>query len=143
MEWMTYNRPSQRRTLSSVVCADRGGVGGQDRSTGGGASAQRNLRGRLPGIFLWIPAPSRTTRCAGRIGGRDNLDKGELDFGRRHFRILPKFCWPSTNGPDLGSEALRLTKVPHRTGTFLSIPGVRISTADSLDTVEATKSMTV
>src|SRR5216683_1131422 len=35
------------------------GPGGQDRPTGGGRTAERDLRGRLPRDIVWIPAGTR------------------------------------------------------------------------------------
>ena len=62
--------------------------GGQDRPTGDGRGAERDLRGRLPRVLVWVPARARPARCAGRAGGRDHQHEGELDTGRRHPIVL-------------------------------------------------------
>ena len=40
-------------------------AGGQDRPTGDGRGAERDLRGRLPRVHLRVPARARPARCAG------------------------------------------------------------------------------
>jgi len=60
----------------------------QDRSTRRRASAQCHPRKGLSGLFVWVPTWTRTARCAGRTGGWDHHDEGELDRGRRHSGVL-------------------------------------------------------
>src|SRR5438876_8401489 len=46
----------------------------------------------LSGFQLRIPARTRTTRCTGRVVGRNRAEESELDFGSRHsilFRQTP------------------------------------------------------
>ena len=62
--------------------------GGQDRPTGDGRGAERDLRGRLPRVLVRIPARARRARCAGCARGRDRQHEGELDTGRRHPIVL-------------------------------------------------------
>jgi hypothetical protein len=63
------------------------GPGGQDRPTGDGRGAQRDLRG-LPRVLVRIPARARHARRAGRACRRDREQEGELDIGRRHPIVL-------------------------------------------------------
>ena len=44
--------------------------GRQDRPEGDRRGAERDLRGRLPRVLVWIPAQAQPARCAGRPGGR-------------------------------------------------------------------------
>ena len=64
------------------------GPGGQDRPTGGGRAAERDLRGGLPRNLVWVPAGTRHARCAGCALRRDRQQEGELHTGRRHPIVL-------------------------------------------------------
>src|SRR2546430_5918484 len=52
----------------------------QDRPEGGMRGAERDLRGRLPRLLVWVPAQAQPARCAGRTYHRNPLHKGELYF---------------------------------------------------------------
>ena len=52
-----------RRAATSVGHC---GAGGQDCSTGRGDHPQPDLRGGLPGLFVWVPARSQPAPSAGR-----------------------------------------------------------------------------
>src|SRR4029077_2654748 len=64
------------------------GPGGQDRPTGDGRAAERDLRGRVPRNLVRVPAGTRHARCAGCALCRDPQQEGELDTGRRHPIVL-------------------------------------------------------
>jgi len=55
---------------------------------------QRHLRGRLPRLLIWVPARTRTAPSAGRVGGRDLPQEGELGARLRSRRLLqPPRSW--------------------------------------------------
>ena len=56
--------------------------------TGDGCGAERDLRGRLPRVLVWVPTRAQHARCAGCAHGRDHQHEGELDTGRRHPVVL-------------------------------------------------------
>src|SRR4051812_35939048 len=64
------------------------GAGGQDRPTGHGGSAERDLRGGLPRVLVWLPARARGARRARCARGRDHPHQGEPHLGRRHPVVL-------------------------------------------------------
>src|SRR6516164_1240158 len=66
--------------------------GGQDCPTGGGRTAERDLRGRLPRNLVWVPAGTRPARCAGRALCGDPQQEGELHIGHRHPVVLGTRC---------------------------------------------------
>src|SRR3981081_4345520 len=51
------------------------------RPTGDGCGAERDLRGGLPRVLVWVPARTRGARRSGCARGRDRPHKGELDTG--------------------------------------------------------------
>ncbi len=62
--------------------------GRQDRPGRGRHGAERDLRGRLPRVLVWVPTRTWPARCAGCTGGRDHQHQGELDTGRRHPELF-------------------------------------------------------
>src|SRR5439155_762525 len=42
--------------------------------------AERDLRGRLPRLLVWVPAQAQPARCAGRTYHRNPLDKDARRF---------------------------------------------------------------
>ena len=74
--------PSRRRYIPKAdgTPAPAGGrrPRGQDRPEGDGRGAERDLRGGFPRILVWVPAAAQPARCAGRAGGRDHQQEGEL-----------------------------------------------------------------
>src|SRR5205809_7991666 len=82
-----YRALPSRRGRTATPTRGRG-AGGQDCPTGDGRGAERDLRGRLPRIQLWVPARprgARRTRCA---RGRAQEPEGELHLGCRHSVVL-------------------------------------------------------
>ena len=61
---------------------------GQDRPEGDGRPAERDLRGGIPRVLVRVPARAQPARRAGRAGGRDQQQKGELHPGRRYSVVL-------------------------------------------------------
>ena len=57
-------------------------------SNGDGRAAERDLRGRLPRVLVWVPTRTRHARCAGCALRRDHQQEGELHTGRRHPIVL-------------------------------------------------------
>ena len=60
----------------------------QDRPEGSRRGAERDLRGRLPRVLVWVPAGAQPARCAGCADRRDQQQEGELHTGRRHPIVL-------------------------------------------------------
>src|SRR6516165_6651647 len=58
---------------------------GQDCPKGDGSGAERDLRGGIPRVLVWISTPAQPARRAGRAGGRHHPHQGELHIGRRSF----------------------------------------------------------
>ena len=51
-----------------------------------------HLRGGFSWLFLWVPAGTRSARCAGRPAGRDLTGEGELGARRGCPRLLFRFA---------------------------------------------------
>ena len=83
------SRPSASRSLSGATItapihpeagwkkapARHRGAGGQDRPARARRGAERDLRGRLPRVLVWVPPRTRPARCAGCASGRDRPHK--------------------------------------------------------------------
>jgi hypothetical protein len=82
------------------------GSRGQDRPEGSARGAQRDLRGRLPRVLVWVPAKAQPARRAGRTRRWDQQHEGELDTGRRHPQLL-RFGQPTLPRPFPGASDRR------------------------------------
>ena len=88
----------KRRAAAPV---GRSGAGGQDRPASRDTHSESDLRDRLSGSVLWVPAGTKPASSAGCVDGRDREEEGELDIGLGHSGIFRQFK-SRTTGPVCG-----------------------------------------
>src|SRR5208282_2596155 len=60
----------------------------QNRPESYGCGAERDPRGRLPRVLVWVPTKTQSARCAGCAHCRDQQPEGELHTRRRYPVVL-------------------------------------------------------